>query len=162
VVAAGRGRVSALLLPFLLVQGTLFVAADPKSTYYGGILVSDAFGRRGQEAEERARQQRLARAAAELGRLGVRAVIADVELKYHARLAGVDLRVIQPFRPEWAADEAARFAILGRALDRHGARHALATDPDEAEFYRSHPAFEGEVYRDDAGDPPFILVAFDR
>ena len=157
-VAARGGRpIPALwvLLPFAIAQANLFVVASPKTTYYDGILVSDAFGRRGQEAADRAKQERLARIARRVEELDIDALIADIELKHHLREIGSEARVIQPILAAVRDD-----AALDRVLASKGVLVALTTTPDEAAFYEAHPRFAGERHRETDGDGEWRLIVF--
>lgn len=135
---APERRSLAALAVFLATQVALYFASPTRTTYYDGLLVADAFGRRGQEAADRERQEQLARLPAELVARGVEEVVADVELAWHARKARIELRVIQ------AQDvgEPAFFArIVGGLLRQRDSIAVLVEGDDTLAAIRSlaHP-----------------------
>lgn len=165
-VVAVRGPLSLprLVLPFVLAQALLFGAAWPGSTtYYDGILLADAFGRRDQERAERVRQRRLRAIASEVKERGIRVLFADIELQYHLRAIGSDARVVQPLPLDYAGADA---AALRRARERHGATHALATTPQERAFHEQVAigalVIHTDPVPDDGGDEAlaWTLLAF--
>ncbi|MBI4878321.1 MAG: glycosyltransferase family 39 protein [Planctomycetes bacterium] len=164
VLAATRSGILApgwLVLPFLAVQLLLACVSGTGTTYYDGILASDLFGAKGEEAADRARQQRLKEAAADLALAGVSSILAPIELKTYALEAGWDVKVVQPVpRPERrAAGSISDREAVTLALHRHGVSHALAETREEADFYRSLPFCAGEEYRQEGPAPePLVLI----
>jgi 4-amino-4-deoxy-L-arabinose transferase-like glycosyltransferase len=130
------------LLAFALLQLGLLAASPTRTSYYDAILVGDAFGRRGAEAADHARQEALGAAASQLAARGVTAIVADVELKHHAIRAGSDLRVIQP---PATGDEAADLEWIRAALARHGARHVLAEEEAVRAVLARSPAYRSSL-----------------
>lgn len=88
-------RPLAALAIFLTTQAALYLASPTRTSYYDGLLVADAFGRKGQELVDRERQEELARLPAELVARGITTVVADVDLAWHAMSQGIGLTVIQ-------------------------------------------------------------------
>lgn len=119
----GGGRPSLFSLAALfLVSQVVLRMPPPRTTYYDAIFAGDAFGQKGEERRDRARQAAMARVVDDLAKRGVRAVVGDIELKHHALARGFDLTVIQP-PPEGPRE----MEVLRAALARHGA-HEVAVD----------------------------------
>lgn len=150
-------RPLALLAPFALLQAVLVAASPTRTTYNDGILIADQFKRTGAEAADRVRQTRLRRAAGELLRRDVRAVIADVELAAYGLAQPEPLLVVQ--EPQFVDAESFGPA-LRRALTHFGVRHVLATSAESLELYRGLAGFEAEEWRDDSPTEPFALLRF--